>query len=354
MHWSYLKNSALKTRYAITAWLLRKSKRIIEIGGYKTPITEFVHGKNTYVEVIDPKISSKKPKSGSQKTRLIYHKCDFSDWNNKTAKPFDLVFLGLDLHSTEKTEFENITTFCKFIHFCAAAKSVVIEFPIEFARAKRQVETILAILQPKILFDCTIDFSSTPLETFDLQKEQRSRRLIRRLIMFNKPEPLDENKLPSLVSRNLYGSVVSFSIAKKMQMKKNNIISGVKWETIRFHNNSSIENLSENKFAFHTPSSAWAYAWDVEIDLPPKIPIDELVLEVQAKVESGCISVSVADKDEKELFSEVFIKSKSKKIVSRYLSLPEGMNGYRLLLRTGDHSSSAKISFFTASLLHCK
>ena len=43
--------------------MLRKSKRIIEIGGYKTPITEFVHGKNTYVEVIDPKISSKNKKA---------------------------------------------------------------------------------------------------------------------------------------------------------------------------------------------------------------------------------------------------------------------------------------------------
>ena len=94
--WPYLLSEPLKSRYAVASYLLRDCDEIIEIGGYKTPISGFVLDKK--VTVIDPKTEPKNDK------RVRHFPVPFQDWDNQiTSLNYGVIILGLDLHLPDES-----------------------------------------------------------------------------------------------------------------------------------------------------------------------------------------------------------------------------------------------------------
>lgn len=88
--WAYLLTEQLKTRYAVAAFLLRDCKTIVEIGGYKTPISDFV--KDKPIHVIDPLVDP------STNPLAIHHRVGVQDWRPPgNLKDFGLIMLGIHL-----------------------------------------------------------------------------------------------------------------------------------------------------------------------------------------------------------------------------------------------------------------
>ncbi len=126
--WPYLTSEALKTRYAITSYLLRDCDMIIEIGGYKTPISDFVTDKD--VIVIDPKIERKITE------KVVHLPIKIQDWNGSIrSSNYAVVILGMDLHLDDsgwKRVFELIN----------GSKRTVIEFSASYKPAHQQFKFI--------------------------------------------------------------------------------------------------------------------------------------------------------------------------------------------------------------------
>lgn len=54
MEWKYLESDPFKARQILAAHHLKDCKNILEVGGYKTPITQFLQGYHESVTVVDP------------------------------------------------------------------------------------------------------------------------------------------------------------------------------------------------------------------------------------------------------------------------------------------------------------
>lgn len=54
MEWKYLESEPFYSRHILAAYHLKGCKNILEVGGYKTPITQFLQGDHESVTVVDP------------------------------------------------------------------------------------------------------------------------------------------------------------------------------------------------------------------------------------------------------------------------------------------------------------
>lgn len=352
--WDYLTHPALRTRYAVVAALLQESPRIVEIGGYKTPITQFMDSRPREIVVIDPLLDESGESGDKTATKYIHLKMDFSDFDTSTYLDvaYDVVFLGLDMHSPDKTEVENVEVFAKFIDFCSRAKSVFIEYPIGWNRAKRQCDTLLSILKPHIIFDCTMDFSASPIEAKGLEGSQRAGRLLRRLIQFDQPEIIPLDQLLLLVARNLYGSS-ALSLAKRVQASRT-VIHGVALHQTQKHNNTPVEFVGDG-ISFSTPPSAWSYACEIPVHLPENLPHEELLLEITVTVTSGILAVGILTGDNKtEIMSETLIRKTDADQRIVHLSVPNHAKSVQIICRTGPDNQAGIVKEMFVELCHFK
>lgn len=144
--WPYLTSEALKSRYAIAAYLLRGSPMIIEIGGYKTPISDFIL--DTKVIVIDPKIIPKKEK------KVLHVSLKLQDWDDReiNAKPFDLIILGMDLHLDDQG-------WKKLYKLINLSRKTILEFSMSYKPALEQFKKICENITKKPTLTIKLDLS---------------------------------------------------------------------------------------------------------------------------------------------------------------------------------------------------
>jgi len=111
--WKYLYSGVFKIRYVIAAHYLRDCETIVEIGGYRTPIDEFLTHDFSSVTVIDPLIVPMTSK------RVSHLACDYRevDYSFLRGKPYGVAILGMEIPLSE-TLFELVRR----------ARTVVIEF----------------------------------------------------------------------------------------------------------------------------------------------------------------------------------------------------------------------------------
>lgn len=126
--WPYLTAEALQTRYAITSYLLRDCDTIIEIGGYRTPISQFVTDKT--VIVIDPKIEQKISE------KVVHLPLKIQDWDfSIESANYAVVILGMDLHLDEKG-------WKKVLELIHGSKRTILEFSDSYKPARQQFQYI--------------------------------------------------------------------------------------------------------------------------------------------------------------------------------------------------------------------
>lgn len=114
-------------RGIIAAHYLKDCPNIIEIGSYKSPITDFLTHRFEQVVCIDPLIEP------LQKKKILHVREDyrFFDFKPFINRPFGLVMLGMDL----PFDF-------KLFHLAASAQRVIIEFPPKHTPSKQQFEVL--------------------------------------------------------------------------------------------------------------------------------------------------------------------------------------------------------------------
>lgn len=156
--WKYLWSEAFKSRYVLAAWLLRDCKHIVEIGGYRTPITDFLDlekGFHDSVTVFDPKM---RPENRMHLGKFGNVRIDHNarPWDGvplkNIPKPFGLAMLGLELHLAE----ENWRWLFRYVQ---AAQRTVIEYAVSFPTGIQQYARILKETGAKVVFQAGLDLS---------------------------------------------------------------------------------------------------------------------------------------------------------------------------------------------------
>lgn len=157
--WKYLWSEAFKSRYALAAWLLQDTPHIVEVGGYKTPITDFLPldvGFINSVTVYDPKLVVTKEwlYEGAAGNVRCRHLAD--PFNPKDPflprKDYAVVILGMELHMDEPG-------WEAFLNYLKGARKVVIEYPIEHVHSRDQFARITGELGFKVTFEVLMELA---------------------------------------------------------------------------------------------------------------------------------------------------------------------------------------------------
>lgn len=112
--WNYLYSPPFLVRQVIAAHYLNNLKTIIELGGWKSPISGFLSHDYQQIINIDPLIENYKEE------RLFHSKKDYREFDflPYTKEPYGLVCLGFELPCS-----------LKLINLCNKADRLVIEYP---------------------------------------------------------------------------------------------------------------------------------------------------------------------------------------------------------------------------------
>jgi hypothetical protein len=147
--WPYLCLEIFKLRQVIAAYWLKDCEEIVEIGGYKVPMSEFVTQKIT---VIDPLVEARSD------DRVTHLPITFQNWSGSVPNNFGLVILGFDLIM----ELDHWKRLYGMINTCKAA---VIETPIDYEPSIKQFSVLLNNTNKKISQQVLLDLSGNEITT---------------------------------------------------------------------------------------------------------------------------------------------------------------------------------------------
>ncbi|MDP9171003.1 MAG: hypothetical protein M3N54_10335 [Acidobacteriota bacterium] len=129
-NWNYLASEVFRVRSVIAAHYLRGCRHVIEIGGYKTPIDQFLTHDCESVTVVDPLVEPFA--SGSVKrVAADYRAFDFSF---APAGEYGLVMLGFDLPLSDN-----------LFRLVDGSRTTIIEFPEhpDWMQSRHSFDTLL-------------------------------------------------------------------------------------------------------------------------------------------------------------------------------------------------------------------
>ena len=143
--WKYLYSEAFKTRYVLASYFVKDYPLVIELGGYKTPISGFLE--KTKSIVIDPRTEP-------LKTEFTTHIKDyFQNVNLDIKEDYAVVILGIELQMS-------VEQWKKVYSLLNNSKITVIEVPIEHIHSRNQLKMILDNTNLKIDLTIAMDLSN--------------------------------------------------------------------------------------------------------------------------------------------------------------------------------------------------
>ena len=153
--WKYLESKPFRERYIFVAQHLKDCKNILEVGGYKTPITNFLKGKHNSVTVIDPLTKPySSDKLNGEKCKVRHLAIKIQDYKLRDDEDC-FVFLGMYLNDESFwPSFANIMKKCK---------TIILEVPQGCAGCLKLLDYILKTRLFEVELKKDFDFSNSDL-----------------------------------------------------------------------------------------------------------------------------------------------------------------------------------------------
>ena len=152
--WKYLESRAFSTRYVLAAHFVYPCRSVIEIGGSRTPIDQFLTGTHDRVVVIDPFIRESHADTLQGKPCAVSHvRARFQDidWHIPPGSEYGLVMLGLEIQGLEPYHYEVL------YQLVNQARVTVIEFPTSWGPSREQFEMIRNNTHTKVTLQTRLD-----------------------------------------------------------------------------------------------------------------------------------------------------------------------------------------------------
>lgn len=146
VEWKYLESDAFKSRYVLAADFMKDMDLVVEIGGYKTPIVDFLQDDVAAIS-IDP-LSQQRTFGNKRVVSKFYIDNSFLPKVND----YGVVLIGMHLEALSEEVWSNL------LDLIAGAKKVIISYPICWDPSRIQHERICNAvpamsLHKKILLD---------------------------------------------------------------------------------------------------------------------------------------------------------------------------------------------------------
>lgn len=142
---SYLTCEAAQARYVLAAWYLRGCPHVLEIGGFKTPVTGFLDYSPQSVQVLDPKMPEwHGGELNGKPCRIDHLPVRFQD-HDPGLEPgsYGLVILGCSMKYFSDDEDERRREWSKLIGLINGARITVLEYPVDWGLSNENVAQIL-------------------------------------------------------------------------------------------------------------------------------------------------------------------------------------------------------------------
>jgi hypothetical protein len=152
--WKYLESEAFSMRYVIAGNCVDGCSSVVEIGGARTPIDQFLKAAHDKVIVIDPFIrESRAGVLNGEKCSVEHVRARFQDvhWDIPRDADYGLVMLGLEIQGLNESEYQSL------FDLVNRAKLTVIEFPLSWAPSREQFEKITNNTKTRIRLKLSLD-----------------------------------------------------------------------------------------------------------------------------------------------------------------------------------------------------
>lgn len=344
----------LQVRQRIAAHFLQGCDKILEIGGFKNPITSFLLHHPKEVVVIDPLTDPLELNELPGKPCRIRHLAitldQFAAGESWEGERFGLVFCGMDLNRHEVTPDVWLNTVCKFLSLVSRAQPAVLEFPVQWQPSVQQFNLILSLLQPRIAADFRLDLTRFPLGP-EVTDEIRTR-FLRRLVVLDDMKPVGTFKdFRERAARILFGSSAAEIILETTSRELQEIPGAMPLANVRLAHYRAQIDFTDGVVGVTTLPDAWSYAALVpfaeETAMSPSgdsaIPA---AVEVDIIVSAGEVGVGVFHRDFKQISGERLVRADSGQQRIR-LFIPDIREHIGLLCRNGQWNetvSTARIS----------
>lgn len=124
----------------------------------------------------------------------------------------------------------------------------------------------------------------------------------------------------------------------------------IQWQSLRTHNQCTVTRNQDSTLAFTTPPAAWGYCFDLPFALDSN---ERHVIEIVAQIRHGEVGVGLIHSDLSSIQNErIIVASDNLKVL--YLDIPDNPAFHRLVVRTGDTSTTATVTSFSATILRLK
>ncbi|HNS02250.1 MAG TPA: glycosyltransferase [Anaerolineae bacterium] len=173
--WAYLESPAFAARYLLASQWVAGCRNVIEIGGARTPIDQFLTGEHDSIVVIDPLISERRQESWRGQPCSVTHlRARFQDlsWTIPPAAGLGLVLLGMDFQGMAEEDWQQL------YRLIERAQVTVIEFPLSWEPSAAQFARICANTATRIVLRAGLDLAGNDFGNLENSWPPRTDRVL--------------------------------------------------------------------------------------------------------------------------------------------------------------------------------
>lgn len=342
MSWDYLQSPILRIRQRIAAELLLNCRRILEIGTFKNPITDYLLHDPDEIVVVDPLVEPYESNQRNGRRCRVRHlqmtldEFDAAGWKQHA---FGLLFCGMDLNRDNLEPDAWLNSVCKFIWLLSSASPCVIEYPVYWAPSVTLFEAILSLLQPKLSADIRMDLTRY-VQSPEMTEETTSR-FYRRMLALSDMETIDRpTDLLERAARIFFGSEAAPLVLAKTANTFVEVSGGLSVSRFKQSGDGS-SKLVPDQGLLHVATSAAAWSFAVLFPLSQDVSSAlnrctamPAVVRIQISVDHGEIVVGMLDESYRHITGERLVKASSER--QEYnIFVPDLRNHLGLILRNG-------------------
>lgn len=159
----YLTCEAAQARYVLAAWYLRGCPNVLEIGGFKTPVTGFLDYTPQRILVLDPKMPQWHGRElHGRPCRIDHLPARFQDHDPGFAPgSYGLVILGCSMKYFSDDPVERGREWEKLVGLINRARITILEYPVDWGLSNENVATILQDSDTAVRMRLDLDLSES-------------------------------------------------------------------------------------------------------------------------------------------------------------------------------------------------
>lgn len=159
----YLLSEAAQARCVIAAQVLRHCPHIIEIGGFTTPISQFLTGQHRSVTVIDPLMRAYSSDSlNGAPCRVRHIPQIFQSVDIEVPERYGFVMLGVSLKHFNEHPDQAEQEWMQLSGLVQGAQLAVIESAIDWPLGRQALEKLAALPGVRVRTQLDLDLSGNP------------------------------------------------------------------------------------------------------------------------------------------------------------------------------------------------